>query len=238
MIKTSELRQIKDILKALIMSSVLGNLTKCTSAVLYTKNVGWGRGGGGAGKLLPKLLQKLQKSLRSQCAERSQAWRSHCSEICEAIPFDFFTDSGNLTLIKRNCQQSGTPLLWVRAPFLARVCVTRGQPHNISPQTSHSRKNLCHLEQHFALLSQEICTYDQYSNMCTNIAGAVLRAGVTSFLGPLHAYIFLSFIFQGLLEILWVITLDLRFQLKIAIMIKPQTTVLRPLKGGGGLTAV
>ena len=92
---------MKDILKALIMSSVLGNLTKCTSAVLYTKNVGWGRGG--AGKLLPKLLQKLQKSLRSQCAERSQAWRSHCSEICEAIPFDFFTDSGNLTLIKRNC---------------------------------------------------------------------------------------------------------------------------------------
>ena len=39
MIKTSELWQIKDILKALIMSSVLGNFTKCTSAVLYTKNV-------------------------------------------------------------------------------------------------------------------------------------------------------------------------------------------------------
>ena len=39
MIKTSELRQIKDILKALIMSSVLGNFTKCTSAVQYTKNV-------------------------------------------------------------------------------------------------------------------------------------------------------------------------------------------------------
>ena len=45
MIKTTELRQIKDILKALIMSSALGNLTKCTSAVLYTKNVEWGRGG-------------------------------------------------------------------------------------------------------------------------------------------------------------------------------------------------
>ena len=39
MIKTSELWQRKDILKALIMSSVLGNFTKCPSAVLYTKNV-------------------------------------------------------------------------------------------------------------------------------------------------------------------------------------------------------
>lgn len=45
MIKTSELRQIKDILKAFIMRSVLGHFTKCTNAVMYTKNVG---GGGGA----------------------------------------------------------------------------------------------------------------------------------------------------------------------------------------------
>ena len=96
MIKTSELRQIKDILKALIMSSVLGNFTKCTSAVLYTKNVCVCVGG----QLLPKLLQKQQK--RSQCAERSQAWRGHCSVICEAIPFDFFTDSGNVNPDQRN----------------------------------------------------------------------------------------------------------------------------------------
>jgi len=47
MIKTSELRQTKDIPKALIMSSVLGNFKKCTSAVLYTKNVGEGGEGSG-----------------------------------------------------------------------------------------------------------------------------------------------------------------------------------------------
>ena len=61
MIKTTELWQIKDILKALIMSSALGNLTKCTSAVLYTKNVGWGRGGGGSGETTPKTTAKAAK---------------------------------------------------------------------------------------------------------------------------------------------------------------------------------
>ena len=60
MIKTTELRQIKDILKALIMSSALENLTKCTSAVLYTKNVGWGRGGG-SGETTPKTTAKAAK---------------------------------------------------------------------------------------------------------------------------------------------------------------------------------
>ena len=59
MIKTSELWQMKDILKALIMSSVLGNLTKCTSAVLYTKNVRWGRGG--SGETTPKTTAKAAK---------------------------------------------------------------------------------------------------------------------------------------------------------------------------------
>ena len=58
MIKTSELWQMKDILKALIMSSVLGNLTKCTSAVLYTKNVGWGAG---SGETTPKTTAKAAK---------------------------------------------------------------------------------------------------------------------------------------------------------------------------------
>ena len=64
MIKTSELRQIKDILKALIMSSVLGNFTKCTSAVLYTKNVCVCEGGGGAGgggATTPKTTAKAAK---------------------------------------------------------------------------------------------------------------------------------------------------------------------------------
>lgn len=49
---------MKDILKALIMSSVLGNLTKCTSAVLYTKNVGWGAG---SGETTPKTTAKAAK---------------------------------------------------------------------------------------------------------------------------------------------------------------------------------
>ena len=62
MIKTSELRQIKDILKALIMSSVLGNFTKCTSAVLYTKNVCVCEGGGGrGGATTPKTTAKAAK---------------------------------------------------------------------------------------------------------------------------------------------------------------------------------
>ena len=135
------------------MSSVLGNFTKCTNAVMYTKNVG-------GGELLPKLLQKLQKSLRSHCAERSQGWRSHCSVICEAIPFDFFTDSGNvnpdqkkLLAIRHSITLGASGFSYAYFRFGQVFMVTRGRLHNISSQTSHSRKNLCHLGLHFALLS-------------------------------------------------------------------------------------
>ena len=55
MIKTSELRQIKDILKAFIMRSVLGHFTKCTNAVMYTKNVG---GGGATSKTTAKAVKE------------------------------------------------------------------------------------------------------------------------------------------------------------------------------------
>ena len=44
MIKTTELRQIKDILKALIMSSALENFKKNAQALSYTKNVEGGAG--------------------------------------------------------------------------------------------------------------------------------------------------------------------------------------------------
>ena len=63
MIKTTELWQIKDILKALIMSSALENLTKCTSAVLYTKNVGWGRGGGERGNYSQNYCKSCKRAL-------------------------------------------------------------------------------------------------------------------------------------------------------------------------------
>ena len=50
------------------------------------------------GKTAPKTIAKAQAmnvSLKSYCVERSQAWR--------AIPFDFFTDSGNVNPGEKKC---------------------------------------------------------------------------------------------------------------------------------------
>ena len=49
---------------------------------------------------------------------------------------------------------------------------------------------------------------------------------------------FILFLLQGLPEIRWDITVDLRFQPKIATMIKTQATVLWAAKEVGGLTTV
>ena len=125
MIKTTELRQIKDILKALIMSSALENFKKMHKHCPIPKM----QGGGEGGKL-------WTVSLRSYYAKKNQAWTNHCSVICKAIPFNFFTDFGNVNPDQKKMIAIRHSVNLGAAAFLARVSFRQPAKISVSPRSS------------------------------------------------------------------------------------------------------
>lgn len=92
---------MKDILKALIMSSVLGNLTKCTSAVLYTKNVGWGAGSGG--NYSQNYCKSCKRALDHSVLREVRRGEATVPKFAKPFYSIFSLIPVMLTLIKRNC---------------------------------------------------------------------------------------------------------------------------------------
>ena len=60
-------------------------------------------------------------SLRSYYAKKNQAWTNHCSVICKAIPFNFFTDFGNVNPDQKKLIAIRHSVNLGAAAFLARV---------------------------------------------------------------------------------------------------------------------
>ena len=60
-------------------------------------------------------------SLRSYYSKKNQAWTNHCSVICKAIPFNFFTDFGNVNPDQKKLIAIRHSVNLGAAAFLARV---------------------------------------------------------------------------------------------------------------------